>query len=96
MPAYWIAHVTVTDAQQYPQYMALAKPALQQYGARFLARGEQAQTLEGQGFSKHVVMEFRDYDTALACYHSEAYQQARRARQDAAEVMITIVDGVAG
>ncbi|WP_154618279.1 DUF1330 domain-containing protein, partial [Serratia marcescens] len=47
MPAYWIAHVTVKDPQQYQHYMDLAPQAFRQFNARFLARGEQAQTLEG-------------------------------------------------
>lgn len=94
MSAYWIAHVTVTDQQQYQRYMALARDALLQFDARFLARGEQAETPEGKAYTKHVLIEFRDYETALACYHSEAYQQARQARENVAEVMITLVDGI--
>ncbi len=66
MPAYWIAHVTVKDPQQYQHYMDLAPQAFRQFNARFLARGEQAQTLEGPSFVKHVLIEFDDYATALA------------------------------
>lgn len=94
MSAYWIAHVNVKDPAQYKGYMDLAPLAFQQYNARFLARGENATSLEGEKFSKHVVIEFDDYATALACYHSDAYQQAKRQRDNVAEVMITIVDGL--
>ncbi len=34
-------------------------------------------------------------ESALACYHSEEYQQARLARAGVAEAMITIVEGSA-
>lgn len=96
MPAYWIAHVTVKDPQQYQHYMDLAPHAFRQYHARFLARGEQAETLEGTAYTKHVVIEFADYQTALACYHSDAYQQAKAQRANVAEAMITILDGLPG
>jgi len=94
MAAYWIAHVTIHDPQQYRDYMALAPAAFTQFNARFLARGGEAQTLEGKRFEKHVVIEFSDYQTALACYHSAAYQRARQERLHVAEAMITIVDGL--
>ncbi|AWQ47893.1 DUF1330 domain-containing protein [Serratia marcescens] len=94
MPAYWIAHVTVKDPQKYQHYMDLAPQAFRQYNARFLARGEQAQTLEGPAFVKHVLIEFDNYTTALACYHSPAYQLAKQQRRHVAEAMITIVDGL--
>lgn len=94
MAAYWIAHVTVKDPQQYKSYMALAPLAFQKYHARFLARGENAETLEGKNFIKHVLIEFEDYQTALACYHSEEYRKAREEREKIAEAMIVIVDGL--
>jgi uncharacterized protein (DUF1330 family) len=40
MSAYWIAHVTIHDMEQYKEYMALAPLAFEKYGAKFLARGE--------------------------------------------------------
>ena len=95
MPAYWIAHVTIHDPVRYRNYMDLAPAAFTQFNARFLARGGEAQTLEGESGEKHVLIEFSDYQTALACYHSEAYQKARRELQDVAEALIVIVDGLA-
>lgn len=94
MAAYWIAHVTIHDPRQYQHYMALAPAAFQAYNARFLARGGEATSLEGAAFQKHVLIEFDDYQSALDCYHSEAYQRARAERADVAEAMITIVDGL--
>ena len=94
MPAYWIAHVTVTDPDRYKGYQALAPQAFAAHGARFLARGGQADCLEGAAFDRHVVIEFPDMAAARACYASEAYQQAKAARDAACQVMVTIVDGV--
>jgi len=94
MPAYWIAHVTVHDVQQYQKYIDLAPLAFKKYQAKFIARGENATSLEGNKFIKHVIIEFPDYQTALACYHSEEYQRAKKSRDAVADAMITIVDGL--
>lgn len=93
MAAYWIAHVTVHDIEQYKKYMQLAPAAFQKYGAKFLARGGEALNLEGPQFKRHVVIEFTDLTTAQACYESEEYRLAREARKDCATVMISIVEG---
>ncbi|WP_240769910.1 DUF1330 domain-containing protein [Pantoea agglomerans] len=94
MSAYWIAHVNINDAQQYQNYIDLAPLAFNKYQAKFIARGENATSLEGEKFTKHVVIEFPDYQTALDCYHSEEYQLAKKQRKDIAKAMITIVDGL--
>lgn len=94
MPAYWIAHVTVTDPEAYGAYQTLAPAAFARFGARFLARGGQAEVLEGPEAARHVVIEFPDLATARACYHSEYYRAARAARAGAAEVAVVIVEGL--
>lgn len=71
MAAYWIAHLNIHDPHQYQHYMDLAPAAFSRYKARFIARGGQSKTLEGQSFAKHVLIEFADMESALACYHSE-------------------------
>ena len=94
MAAYWIAHVTVTDAEKYREYQALAPAAFARFGARFLARGGEAEVFEGPVHARHVVIEFPDLAAARACYASEEYRAARAAREGAAEVSVVIVDGV--
>ncbi len=94
MPAYWIAHVTVTDPDRYKGYQSLAPAAFAAHGARFLARGGEAEMLEGQGFDRHVVIEFPDLATARACYASAAYQTAKAQRDGACTVQVVIVDGL--
>ena len=94
MPAYWIAHVTVTDPDRYRDYQSLAPAAFARFGARFLARGGAAETLEGPAHARHVVIEFPDLASARACYASEEYRAARAARAGSAEVSVVIVDGV--
>ena len=91
---YWIAFVTVTDPDRYAGYQNLAPAAFAKYDARFLARGGDAETLEGEAFQRHVVIEFASKDIALACYNSPEYQAARDHRRAACKANIAIVEGM--
>ncbi|MHA3914460.1 DUF1330 domain-containing protein [Halovulum sp. GXIMD14793] len=90
---YWIVHVTVTDADRYQDYVRLDTPVIAQYGGRFLVRGGQAETPETPQKQRHVVVEFEDFETAQACYHSPEYQAAAAIRQDTSQSDIVIVEG---
>ena len=94
MSAYWVAHVNIHNHQQYQKYIELAPEAFKKYRGRFIARGEKATTLEGETFITHVIIEFPDYKSALECYKSIEYQQAKKERIEVANAMITIIDGL--
>ena len=96
MKAYWIAHVDVTDPDQYSQYTQRAPKAFALYGGRLLARGGRCEGLEGgPAAQRNVVIEFDSYEQALACYRSEEYQEAKRHREGVARAEVIIVEGVA-
>ncbi|WP_313738680.1 DUF1330 domain-containing protein [Pseudomonas sp.] len=96
MKAYWIAHVDVSDVEQYQQYTQRAPAAFQVYGGRFLARGGRSEALEGRPTpQRSVVIEFDSYEQALACYRSAEYQEACGHRQGAAKAEVIIVEGFA-
>ncbi|MDJ0948964.1 MAG: DUF1330 domain-containing protein [Alphaproteobacteria bacterium] len=90
---YWIVHITVTDAENYPKYLAADAIAFEKYQARFLVRGGQFESPEGPARDRHVVIEFDSYAQALACYHSPEYQAAAKLRQAYAESELVIVEG---
>lgn len=90
---YWIAHVSVTDPETYPDYITTAKPAFEKYSARFLARGGAYECLEGDTGERHVIIEFASMADALACYSSETYQKGAKIRQSASTGSFTIVEG---
>lgn len=90
---YWIARVDVNDAERYKDYVATAKPAFERYGARFLARGGEVHSLEGQTRARNVVIEFESVQAALDCYNSAEYQAAKAIRQSVAEAEMIIVEG---
>ncbi len=91
---FWMVHVTVKDHDRYRAYLAAAAPAFARHGAVFLARGGRYEAAEGLARERHIVIQFPDYDTALACYHDPEYQEAARIRLTAAETEIVIVEGV--
>ena len=95
MTAYWIAHVTVSDAAAYAGYQALAPAAFAAHGARFLARGGASEVLEGPEMDRHVVIAFPSLEAARNCYRSPEYQAARRRRDGAAVAHVVLVEGVA-
>ncbi|ALJ34898.1 DUF1330 domain-containing protein [Azospirillum brasilense] len=94
MPAYIIADVNVTNPAAYENYKTLTPNAVAKNGGRFIARGGQAEALEG-GWQPNrvVILEFPDYATAKAFYDSPEYREAREARKDAADFRMIVVDG---
>ncbi|MDF2097447.1 DUF1330 domain-containing protein [Aquibaculum arenosum] len=94
MPAYWIAHVQVTDPERYRGYTELAPAAFAKHGARFLARGGESETFEGTTYERQVVIEFPDLESARACYRSPEYQAAKAKRDGACVAHVSIVIGL--
>jgi uncharacterized protein (DUF1330 family) len=90
---YWIAGVDVTDPEGYKEYVAANAAAFQKYGGRFIVRGGRFEAPEGTARSRNVVLEFKDYDTALACYHSPEYAAAKALRDGRAEANLIIIEG---
>ncbi|MNF64975.1 hypothetical protein D3C84_467230 [compost metagenome] len=94
MKAYWIAHVEVSDPEQYSEYTSRAPAAFARYGGRLLARGGRSEALEGRITpQRSVVIEFTSYAQAIACYHSSEYQEACQYREGAARAEVIIVEG---
>ncbi len=95
MPAYVIVETSVTDPEQYQQYMAASPGAVAEGGGRFLVRGGEHVVLEGDWQpSRLVVLEFEDLAAARRWYESEAYQAARKLREGAARFRMVAVQGV--
>lgn len=93
---YWIAHVDVSDPEGYKEYQAANAIAFRKYGARFLVRAGAANLPEGKLRPRHVIVEFEDYETALACYRSPEYIAAIEKRKGRSEIDLVIVEGYDG
>lgn len=92
--AYWIAHVTVTEPEQYKLYAGAAPESFKKYGATILARGGKSEQVEGTGRPRNVVIEFPSLQAALDCYNSPEYQAAKAHRKNAGIADIVLVEGV--
>ena len=90
---YWIARVDVHNMDGYKEYVAQNGAVFAKYGARFLVRGGKHVPKEGSSRSRNVVLEFKDYETALACYNSPEYAAARAFRQKASTTDFILVEG---
>ncbi|MFC0240475.1 DUF1330 domain-containing protein [Rhodopseudomonas telluris] len=94
---YWVARVDVHDIDGYKRdYVAHNGAVFAKYGARFLVRAGTFETAEGSSRSRNVVIEFKDYATALACFHSPEYQALIKARAPYSESDLIIIEGYDG
>ena len=92
MPALWIAHVTVKDAEAYGEYAKRAGPAVEKHGGAFIARAARYVQLEGKDRPRNVVAKFPSVEAAVACYHSPDYQEALSFADGAAERDLVVVE----
>jgi uncharacterized protein (DUF1330 family) len=93
--AYVIVDMEITDPQRYDGYRALAGPAVEAGGGRYLARGGATEVLEGDRVpNRIVILEFPDLAAARAWYDSPQYAEARAARDGAAIGSFIAVEGV--
>jgi uncharacterized protein (DUF1330 family) len=90
---YWIVGVDVSDPEGYKEYVAANAAAFRKYGGKFIVRGGRFEAPEGTARSRNVVLEFKDYDTALACYHSPEYAVPKALRIGRAEANLIIIEG---
>ena len=94
---YWIGHVDVTDPERYKDYIAANAVPLGKYGARFLVRNGECEVPEGSlKGRRHVVIEFKDYATALACYESAEYKAAAAVRDKYSSADVIVIEGYEG
>jgi uncharacterized protein (DUF1330 family) len=94
--AYWIARVDVHNEEGYKPYAQANGAIFKKWGGRFVVRGGKHTGVEGQARSRNVVIEFPDYDTALACYHSPEYQENIKRRQPHSIAELVVVEGYDG
>lgn len=91
---YVIAHATVTDPARWAEYVAKSKVALDKFGGRPIVRGGRCEIIEGNGVARNVVLEFPSYEAALGYARSPEYAEAKKLREDAGTIDITVVEGV--
>ena len=77
MKAYWVCiYEKIDNAEKLKEYAIKARPAVEKFSGKFLVRGGKNRTNDGIESPRTVVVEFRDYNTAVECYDSVEYQEA--------------------
>ena len=94
MAGYVIAEVEVTDPQGFEEYRQLVPVSIEKYGGRYVVRGGQTDTLEGQWQPKRlVILQFDSVERAKQWWASDEYREAKALRQRTAISNLVIVEG---
>ena len=94
MTGYVILDIEVTDASGYEEYKKLAPPAVAAYGGKYLVRGGDPETAEGDWNPQRVVvLEFESVARARQWLESPEYLVARQMRQKTARTRAVFVNG---
>jgi len=93
---YWIGRVDVHNEEGYKAYAAANPDIFKKFGGRYVVRGGKFDGVEGESRSRNVVIEFPDYETALACYRSLEYQANIKVRQPHSIADLIVVEGYDG
>ncbi len=90
---YVVVRAEVTDPAKWAEYVAKSKIALEKFGGTPIVRGGKSEVMEGTGRPRNVVLEFPSYEAALGYATSPEYAEAKKARQGAGTMDMTIVEG---
>ena len=93
---YWVGRIDVIKREVYRAYGVALAEVLRKYGATFLVRAGTFEAVEGKARARNIVLEFRDYATALACYRSPEYAKAKALRAGAVDIDIIVIEGYEG
>ena len=94
MSAYWISiYKEILDEAKLAAYGELARPALENAGGRFIARGLPEQTYESGEATRTVLIEFDSVEAARAAHDGPAYQEALAALDGGVVRDLRIVPG---
>ena len=94
MKSYWVCiYEKINNPEKLKEYAIKAKPAVEKFSGKFLARGGRSRTNDGVESPRTVVVEFPDYDTALEWYDSRDYQEAHNILEDHVVRHHQIVEG---
>ncbi|MSQ66719.1 MAG: DUF1330 domain-containing protein [Gammaproteobacteria bacterium] len=93
MAAYLIAHATVINAANLPEYATAAAATFAPFGGAPLARGKVVEVLAGSHTAQSaLIVKFPDAKSAHAWFHSPAYQALIPLRNTALEVTFVVIE----
>jgi uncharacterized protein (DUF1330 family) len=93
--AYLFAELEITDPAIYEQYRSQVPATIAKYGGRYLVRGGDPQTLEGnRPLHRCVILEFDSPARLAEWYHSRDYAPLKELRQKSAKTHAFVLNGV--
>lgn len=93
-PAFYVAEFEVTDPEGIRPYSAAVESTFSPFGGRYVVRGGQVRSLEGEGTKRIIMIAFPSLDQAQAWYDSSAYGAIRPIRHQSAKAKVFIVEGL--
>jgi uncharacterized protein (DUF1330 family) len=94
MKAYVIVEISITDPVEYEAYKKLTPATIAAYDGKFIVRGGQTESLEGDWEPERiVVLEFPSVTRAKEWWNSDTYTKAKIIRQRAAKTRMIVVEG---
>lgn len=94
MPAYVVSMMSISDAETYRKYTDRTPPIVEKYGGKFLARGGDILTVEGEPYEdRMVILEFPSRQAILDWFADPDYQEAKAFRHASSEARILVIDG---
>ena len=95
MPAYIIVEISIHNLEEYKEYVKLTPASIAQYDGKFVVRGGQTETIEGDWKPERiVVLEFPSTEKAKQWWNSEEYAKAKAIRHRTANTKMILVEGV--
>ena len=92
---YWVGcYRSISNSEALKSYSALAGPAAEAAGGRFLSRGKAIAAHEAGWLERTVIVEFDSVELAKAAYESDAYQAALAEMKGGVERDFRILEGM--
>jgi uncharacterized protein (DUF1330 family) len=95
MASYIVADIEIADPYEYQTYAKQTAATIERYGGKFVVRGGEPETLEGDWKTKRlVIIEFPSIEQAKAWYNSPEYSAIIGIRHHSAISKMLLVQGV--
>lgn len=93
MAAFVLVEVSIHNPELYESYKKLTPGSIEPFGGRFVVRGAQTESLEGDWKPERlVILEFPSVENAKAWWSSELYSKAKEIRYRAANSKMLVVE----
>lgn len=94
MPAYVVSMMAIHDPDTYKKYTDRTPPIVKRYGGKFLTRGEEISTVEGDEYTaRMVILEFPSKKHIEDWFADPEYQEAMKFRHASSQAQILVQEG---